>query len=186
MVVRAATPADAAAIAALYAPHVTEGHASFETEAPTAQVMAERITTTLRTHPWLVDAEDDVVLGYAYAGPHRARAAYQWCCEVSVYVAPQAHRRGVARRLYLALFELLVRQGFFNAYAGITLPNPASVGLHEALGFAPVGVYRDIGFKRGEWRDVGWWQLALQPHRAPEGPPLRFDPTLLEPALGGG
>lgn len=180
MPIRAATAADAAAVAAIYAPHVTHGNASFELEAPTGEVMAERIQGTLRTHPWLVDDDGQQVRGYAYASVHRTRAAYQWSCEVSVYVAADAQRQGVGRRLYGALFPLLVRQGFFNAYAGITLPNPGSVALHEAVGFRPVGVYEEVGFKQGTWRDVGWWQLSLQPRRAPEGPPHAFDPTWVD------
>ena len=177
MPIRAATTADAAAVAAIYAPHVTHGNASFELEAPSTDVMAERIRGTLRTHPWLVDDDGQQVRGYAYASVHRTRAAYQWSCEVSVYVAAAAHRQGVGRGLYEALFPLLVRQGFFSAYAGITLPNPGSVALHEAMGFTPIGVFENIGFKGGTWRDVGWWQLALQPRRPPDGPPLPFDPA---------
>lgn len=180
--IRAATDADAASIAAIYAPHVTGSHTSFELEPPTADVMAGRIRDTQRTHPWLVELDAaGAVAGYAYASLHRARAAYQWSCEVSVYVAHDHHRSGVGRRLYAKLFEVLVRQGFYNAYAGITLPNAASVGFHESVGFRPIGVYENIGFKHGAWRDVGWWHLALQPPTAPTHAPLPFTPTLLEP-----
>ncbi|WP_435177238.1 GNAT family N-acetyltransferase [Halorussus sp. AFM4] len=113
------------------------------------------------------DDEDDrnaepEIAGYAYAGRHRKRDGYRWSVDVSVYVAERHRRKGVARGLYQSLFEVLRLQGFHNAYAGIALPNEASVGLHESLGFEPVGVYESVGYKRGAWRDVGWWQLALR------------------------
>ena len=104
--------------------------------------------------------------GYAYASRHRDRAAYQWSIDVSVYVRADAHRRGIGRALYAALLRIVVAQGFYNAYAGITLPNPASVGLHESFGFRPVGMYRRVGHKLGAWHDVGWWALDLQPRPA--------------------
>ena len=112
------------------------------------------------------------------AGLQIDRIAYQWSTEVSVYVDPARHRGGLGRALYTALFRVLVLQGYANTYAGVTLPNAASVGLHEALGFKPVGVYRRIGWKLGAWRDVGWWQRELAgaddaPPRAP-GPPVRL------------
>ncbi len=114
-------------------------------------------------------AEEDGVVGYAYGCPHRERAAYRWAADVSVYVAPTHHRQGLGRALYEDLLARLTEQGFQIACAGVTLPNDASVGLHESLGFAPVGVYRRIGFKLGRWWDVGWWQRELRPAGA--GPP---------------
>lgn len=161
MTLRTATPADAAAVRAIYAPHVTEGHGSFETDVPSAEEMTARIGRTLARFPWLIAADARAVLGYAYATEHRSRAAYGWCVEVSVYVHPEAQRRGVGRALYAALHALLAAQGLVNAYAGIALPNPPSVALHEALGYTPVGVYRGVGFKAGAWRDVGWWHRLL-------------------------
>jgi phosphinothricin acetyltransferase len=115
----------------------------------------------LARYPWLVLADGEGVAGYVYAGPHHARAAYDWSVDVTVYLHERAHRQGYGRRLYTALFELLRAQGFVTAFAGISLPNEASVGLHEALGFTPAGVFRDVGFKHGRWWDVGYWQLAL-------------------------
>lgn len=171
--IRPATTADAAAIAAIYAPIVETTVISFETTAPTPEEMARRIEAIVATHPWLVfeDAEDaEGVAGYAYASPHAPRDAYRWSVNVSVYNAERARRRGVGRALYGALFEILRRQGFHMAFAGITLPNEASVGLHEAMGFRPLGVYREVGFKLGAWRDVGYWSLELQPLGAPEEP----------------
>jgi L-amino acid N-acyltransferase YncA len=132
--------------------------------------MGRRIEATLANWPWLVCERDRQVLGYAYASRHRERSAYQWSCDVSVYVSASYRRVGIGRALYRSLFELLKLQGFRNAYAGITLPNPASVGLHESLGFKPIGVYQDVGYKLGAWHDVGWWELHLGPGVAPTPP----------------
>jgi phosphinothricin acetyltransferase len=173
--VRYAEPArDAAACAAIYAPYVEDSVISFETQAPSAGEMAERIEAIGATHPWLVAERDGRIAGYAYASPHRARAAYRWATDVTVYVDGAHHRAGVGRALYEALFELLRSQRLRIACAGITLPNDASVGLHEALGFVPVGVYRNIGWKDGSWHDVGWWQLDLGavPNEPPPEPLL--------------
>jgi len=169
---RLARGGDAAAVAAIYAPVVETTAISFETEPPTAEEMGRRIDKTLARWPWLVCDRAGEVLGYAYASGHRERVAYQWSVDVSVYVHPRAHRSGVGRALYTSLVRLLALQGFYNAYAGITLPNAASVGLHEAIGFRPVGIYRQVGFKLGAWHDVGWWSLALQPAAGPPAPPV--------------
>src|SRR5690348_11945801 len=162
--IRAADPErDAAACAAIYAPHVTDGYASFEEVAPDAAETARRIAAA---HVWLVAELDGAVVGFASASEHRSRAAYRWAADVTVYVAPPAARRGVGRALYEALLARLRSQGFRSACAGIALPNDASVALHEALGFERVGIYRNIGYKAGAWRDVGWWQLQLEPSRS--------------------
>lgn len=158
---RAASEADAIQVAAIYAPFVRDTHTSFEAAPPDEAEMARRIRATLRTHPWLVADRNGEVLGYAYATPHRARMAYQWCVETTVYVKTGLRRSGIGRDLYGALLGVLELQGFRMAYAGIALPNPASVGLHESLGFEPVGVYRAAGFKHGRWHDVGWWQRTV-------------------------
>jgi len=160
---RLATEADGGALAAIYAPHIETLHTSFEAVAPDAAAMAARIAALRPLLPWLVAEHDGHVLGYAYASRHRERAGYQWSVDVAIYLRNDARRRGIGRRLYQALFAILRRQGYVNAYAGIALPNPASIGLHEALGFTPVGVYSNVGFKLGAWHDVGWWQRALQP-----------------------
>jgi L-amino acid N-acyltransferase YncA len=172
MVRHAEPQRDAAACASIYAPNVVPGPASFEEEAPESGAMAERIATASKSYPWLVSERDGRVAGFAYGSAHRSRAAYRWAVDVTVYVDPQIHRGGVGRELYEALLELLARQRLHIACAGIALPNDASVGLHEALGFDLVGVYRDIGFKGGEWRDVGWWQKRLLPADAPPEEPL--------------
>src|SRR2546421_2063666 len=152
---------DGAGCAAVYAPYVTDSVASFEEWPPDATELTRRIERMTKRYPWLVAEHDGSVAGYAYAAEHRERAAYRWAADVAVYVAREHHRRGIGRALYGALIELLVRQGVQVACAGITLPNEASVALHEACGFERIGVYRRIGWKAGAWRDVGWWELEL-------------------------
>lgn len=168
--IRRAGPADAAAVRDIYAPFVSDSSVSFEVEPPDAAEMARRIREIGGRYPWLVLEEGSGILGYAYASPHRARPAYRWCAEVSVYVRADARGRGVGRALYGALLGLLRRQGFVNAYAAVTLPNPASVALHEAVGFARVGVFPRIGFKRGTWHDLLWLHLRLQDPASPAEP----------------
>jgi phosphinothricin acetyltransferase len=179
MLIRDATPErDAAACAAIYAPYVTDTVISLEESPPTEAEFAGRIQDVIQTHPWIVAEDENEVIGYAYAARHRVRASYRWAADVAVYVAGDRHRRGVGRALYETLFPLLVAQGFRIACAGVTLPNQASVGLHEALGFRSVGVYRNIGFKHGAWWDVGWFQLILgDPNDPPSepGPPVRLN-----------
>ncbi len=175
MRIRITTPADAEAIAAIYAPVVRDTAISFEHEPPSADDMRARIASTLVRLPWLVSLDgDDRVDGYAYAGRHRERAAYQWSVDVTAYVREDARGRGIGKRLYARLFDELVRLGYFQAFAGIALPNAASVALHESLGFEPLGVYRKVGFKRGAWRDVGWWQKELQAPAIAPAAPLPF------------
>jgi L-amino acid N-acyltransferase YncA len=180
-VIRHADPErDGGACATIYAPYVASGATSFEAEPPDADDFAERIERLSARHPFLVAERDGVVVGFSYASPHRAREAYRWTVETSVYVGAGHVGVGVGRELYGALFDLLRRQRIHVACAGITLPNPASVALHEAFGFERVGVYERIGFKGGAWRDVAWWQLFLQPGEdgrppAEPLPPQRLD-----------
>jgi phosphinothricin acetyltransferase len=169
-VIRLATTADAEQVRAIYGPVVRDTAISFEVEPPTVEEMGRRIQTTLERFPWLVCESNGQVQGYAYAGPHRARAAYQWSLEVTVYVHADHRRLGVGRAVYSSLFKLLALQGFYNAYAGITLPNPPSVGLHESIGFQPFATYREVGYKMGAWHDVGWWEIALQERETPSRP----------------
>jgi L-amino acid N-acyltransferase YncA len=169
--IRLAQDSDAEAIARIYRPLVETTAISFEIVPPDREEMARRIGETLRSYPWLVCEVDGHVAGYAYAAKHRVRAAYQWSVDTSVYVAAEYRRRGVAQGLYVSLFRILAAQGFFNAYAGIALPNAASVALHESVGFTKLGVYQSVGFKLGAWHDVGWWQLVLKAHeQAPRDP----------------
>jgi L-amino acid N-acyltransferase YncA len=155
---------DAPAIQAIYAPVVSHTPISFETTPPSIAEMSQRIEQTLEHFPWLVYEDAGELLGYAYASQHRARSAYQWSVDVSVYIHEHSRRQGIGRKLYAALFKLLRQQGFYNVYAGITLPNPASVALHEAMGMQALGVYQKVGYKLDAWYDVGWWQGLLQPH----------------------
>ena len=169
--IRLASQNDAQQIRDIYAPFCENSPVSFETQAPTAQEMGQRIAKTLRSHPWLVYEIDGELLGYAYASPHRERAAYRWAVDVSAYVREGYRRLGVGRSLYRSLFALLRLQGFYRALAGITLPNPGSVGLHRAMGFQPLGTYHSIGYKCGRWHDVEWFQLALRDcNGVPEDP----------------
>jgi len=172
--IRVATASDADRIAAIYTPIVRDTAISFEVEPPTPQEMARRIAATLATHPWLVAERDRLVMGYAYASRHRDRAAYRWSVDVSAYIDARARRSGMGRALYERLIAILKRQGFHAAFAGIALPNQASVGLHEAVGFRPVGIYKDVGFKHGQWRDVGWWRLELSDACDEPAEPIAF------------
>ena len=185
-----ATVTDAAAVQRIYAPYVRETVISFELEPPSVEEMAGRIAKTLPSHPWLVYERDGEVLGYAYGGRHAERAAYRWACDVSIYLDRRAHRSGVGRALYTALLALLRAQGFHTAHGGITLPNAASVGLHEALGFRPVALYPAVGYKLNAWRDVGWWALPLRPPESEPAEPLPlaalFDTKDWDEALAAG
>lgn len=182
---RIATPSDAAEFLRIYTPSVVDSAVSFEDQPPTADEMAQRIEKLLRTHPWICCAAPagprGAIAGYAYACPHRERAAYRWAVEVSVYVDAEHRGRGIGHRLYFALLRILAAQRFTVAYAGITLPNDASVRLHESLDFNLVGVYERVGWKAGAWRDVGWWAChifedlaSLQRRGSPPPEPIPF------------
>jgi len=165
--IRLATPEDAADIQAIYAPVVRETVISFEYAEPTVAEMARRIMKVMPHLPWLVwverdDAGVERVVGYAYAGAHSERAAYQWSVDLTAYIHAEWRGRGVGKALYAALRSILRELGYVNIYAGIALPNAASVALHESIGMQPVGVYRHVGYKFGAWHDVGWWSSALQ------------------------
>jgi phosphinothricin acetyltransferase len=152
---------DAAAVAAIYARAVTGSIATFEEVPPDAAEIARRITAVMPRTPWLVAELDGAIVGYAYAAIHRERPGYRWSVDISVYVAAGHHGRGIGRALYDELIPILRRQGFVNAYAGIALPNPASVALHEAIGMRRIGVYQRVGFKFDAWHDVAWYGLRL-------------------------
>lgn len=172
MPVRAATAADAAACAAIYAPYVTDTAITFETEVPGADEMARRIAAAAERHAWLVLEDGGRIVGYAYGGPYKARGAYRWACEVSVYVERGRRRTGAGRALYEALLARLTERGYRMAVGGMTLPNDASVGLHRALGFETVGTYRRIGYKHGTWHDVAWTQRELATDADPPAEPV--------------
>jgi phosphinothricin acetyltransferase len=178
---RSASAADAAACQAVYAPYVQDTAISFEEQPPGVEEMRARIEDCLRTHAWVVlevpDADAGArVVGYAYGGPHKSRAAYRWATEVSVYLEPGRRRTGAGRMLYADLFARLAERGYLMALAGMTLPNPASEGLHRALGFEDVGTWRRIGWKHGAWHDTHWMQRPLRsPGEPSDGPPA--DPS---------
>ena len=172
LTLRLATPDDAAACAAIYAPAVTDSATSFELVPPDAAEMAARIADVLPRYPWIVAEEDGRVVGYVYASAHRTRAAYAWAVETSVYLAEEAQGRGLGRTLYTVLFAVLRAQGYVGAYAGVTVPNDASLGLHRAFGFETIGVFPHLGFKGGRWHDVWWGALALRPLDGTPEPPV--------------
>jgi phosphinothricin acetyltransferase len=175
--IRLADPArDAEAVAEIYRPAVESSIASFEEVPPTAGEMAERMVAVLRHTPWIVADDDGSVAGYAYAARHRERAGYRWSVDISVYVAASRHGRGIGRALYDELLARLRRQRFVNVYAGIALPNPPSVRLHEAIGMRRIGVYERVGWKFGAWHDVAWYGLRLsEPAGQPPEPMLLAD-----------
>lgn len=172
--IRVATADDAAACHAIYLPHVLEGIATFETVPPGIDTMRERLLARLAQYPWLVWEADGDVLAYAYASRFRERAAYDWIAETSIYVHPDAQRRGIARRLYGCLLDGMRLQGIHQAVGVITLPGTTSVAAHEAMGFAPAGVWRDAGYKLGRWWDVGVWQKTLSEPANPPSPIISF------------
>lgn len=184
--IRIARDEDAAAIHAIYAPCVSAGTATFETVLPDVDAMRERIRSRLRHYPWLVWEEADEVLAYAYAGRFRERAAYDWIAETSIYVRADAHRRGIARHLYGVLLEVMRLQGITQAVGVITLPGTVSVALHETMGFSVAGVWRQCGYKLGQWWDVGVWQKQLQQAANPPAAVIPFPdlpPAVLPPLL---
>ncbi len=173
--IRPATPGDAQACVAIYAPYVTDTAVTFEEAVPGVAEMAQRMATAAAGHAWLVAEDGDRVVGYAYGGPYHHRAAYRWACEVSVYLEPGRRRTGAGRALYQVLLPGLAERGYRQAVAGMTLPNPASEGLHRAFGFELVGVNRRIGWKHGSWHDVAWMQASLTQGDDPAEPPA--EPT---------
>jgi L-amino acid N-acyltransferase YncA len=179
--IRLALPEDAPSLVDIYGPFCTETPVSFEAVAPTPEEMAQRVLKVTEFRPWLVLEQEGRIAGYVYASAHRDRVAYQWAVDVAAYIAADYRRQGVGRALYTALFRVLILQGYFKAYAGITLPNPGSVGLHEAFGFEPVGIYRNVGYKMGAWHDVVWNVLTLQPPVIEPEPPRSVHTVLGTP-----
>ena len=172
--IRLAAKQDAKDLLKIYAPFILNSGITQEIEIPAENEFQERISSTLEVRPWLVCEIDGEIAGYAYAGKHRERKGYQWCTEPSVYVGEKFYHRHAATALYTALFDILKLQGFVNAYAVITLPNDNSVAFHENFGFTYLTTYKKIGFKLGQWHDVGWWQLQLNPHILNPSEPVKF------------
>lgn len=178
--IRPARPEDAGAIAAIYAPHVERGTATFEIEPPDAKAMRGRMGGSDGLYPWLVATNGDAeggVLGFAYAAKFRERAAYLWTVETTIYMADASQGRGLGRQLYDALLDTLKAQGFTQAISTIALPNDPSIRLHEASGFRRAGFFREVGFKRGQWIDVGYWQVSLAEPAIPPEEPRKFSET---------
>jgi phosphinothricin acetyltransferase len=172
--IRIARKKDAASMLDIYSPFILNTGITQETEVPSLKNFQQRISTTLEERPWLVCLIDDEIAGYAYAGKHRERKGYQWCTEPSVYVNQKFYRYGVANALYTALFDLLKLQGYVNAYAVITLPNDKSVSFHECFGFSYLTTFKNIGYKLGQWHDVGWWQKKINDVNLNTKPPIKF------------
>jgi phosphinothricin acetyltransferase len=181
-VIRVAAKEDAAAMLEIYAPFILNSGITQETEIPSVEEFQRRILSTLKERPWLVCKIDKQVAGYAYAGKHRERKGYQWCTEPSVYVSERFYQRGIANALYTALFDILKLQGYVNAYAVITLPNEKSIAFHKKFGFDYLTTYPKIGYKLGQWHDVGWMQYEINPHKEEPADPIQFT-TLDKPVI---
>ena len=179
--VRMARPADAEGILKIYSSYILADACTFETEVPNVAEFGERVAKYVRKYPWIVCEIDGVFAGYVYASSHRERAAYQWTCECSIYINDDYKGKGIGQELYSCLFEILRIQGLVNVYAGITLPNGASVRLHEKCGFEPFAIYHNIGYKLNAWHKVGWWRLRLNDYEPKPSPPIKF--SELEPLL---
>ena len=168
--IRFANELDCENILKIYTPYILESAISFETTVPSLQEFTGRFKDINATYPWLVYEENGQILGYAYGSPHRSRCAYSWSCEVTVYVDPSHHQKGVGSLLYKSLFQILKMQGFYNLFAGITQPNEGSNKIHTKLGFKKIGTYKNIGYKFSAWHDVSWYQLEINSGSEPRTP----------------
>jgi phosphinothricin acetyltransferase len=174
-IIRLATPDDAKGLLDIYAPYIADTSFTFETETPSVQAFSKRIETYLDNWPWLVCEDNGVIAGYAYSSRYRERTGYQWCVESSVYIHDNYLKKGIATALYTALLEILKKQGFRNVYAVINLPNERSVAFHEKMGFQYLATYKNVGYKLGKWKDVGWWQLIINDYIHEPGAPVAFN-----------
>ncbi len=173
--IRLAHAGDATQIATIYAYYAQETAITFDYDSPSASEFAERIVQNSLMYPWLVVEQDGIILGYAYGSQHRTKTAYQWSPESTIYVDRNRHGKRMGRILYETLFSLLKMQGYVNVYAGVTVPNEKSEGLHTSLGFEVIGDFKNIGFKQGKWHDVRWLVLHLTAHGAHPSPPLPME-----------
>lgn len=162
--IRLATLDDSEGILEIYAPYITGTSVTFEYDVPTITEFRERMANIQKTYPWLVCEINKHIVGYAYASRFREREAYNWSVSLSIYLKEDCHRKGIGKALYFALFELLKLQGYYNAYATVTLPNPKSEGFHAALGFREIGVYHKAGYKLGSWHDIKCYERKIQEH----------------------
>lgn len=172
--IRIATKDDAAGMLEIYIPFILNSGVTQETEVPSVEEFQKRINSNLAERPWLVCEIDNEIAGYAYAGKHRDRKGYQWCTEPSVYISEEYYGFGIANALYSALFDILRIQGYVNAYAVITLPNERSIAFHKRFGFDHLTVYKKIGYKLGQWHDVGWMQYQIEPHKLGPADPIKL------------
>lgn len=182
--IRLAIKEDAAGMLDIYTPFILNSGITQETEVPSVKEFQQRIISNLGERPWLVCEINDEIAGYAYAGKHRDRKGYQWCTEPSVYILEKYYGFGIAHALYSALFDILRIQGYVNAYAVITLPNDRSIAFHKKFGFDHLTVYKKIGYKLGQWHDVGWMQYEIAHHKIDPADPIKLshiDKALIEP-----
>jgi len=185
-IIRVATRDYADGMLEIYAPFILNSGITQETEVPSLEDFQQRVISNLAERPWLVCEINNQVAGYAYAGKHRDRKGYQWCTEPSVYISEKYFGFGIANALYTALFDILKLQGYVNAYAVITLPNDRSIAFHKKFGFDYLTTYKKIGYKLGQWHDVGWMQYEVNPHKEDPADPIKFsqiDSSVLEPIL---
>jgi len=184
--IRVATKDDAVGMLDIYAPFILNSGITQETEVPAVEDFQQRIISNLAERPWLVCEINNEIAGYAYAGKHRDRKGYQWCSEPSVYISEKYHGFGIANALYTALFDILKIQGYVNAYAVITLPNDRSIAFHKKFGFDYLTTYKKIGYKLGQWHDVGWMQYEVNSHKENPPDPIKFpkiDKAIIDPIL---
>jgi L-amino acid N-acyltransferase YncA len=172
--IRVATKADATGMLDIYGPFILNSGITQETDVPSVEDFQKRVISNLEERPWLVCEINNEIAGYAYAGKHRDRKGYQWCVEPSVYISKKYFGFGVANALYTALFDILKLQGYVNAYAVITLPNDSSIAFHKKFGFDYLITYKKIGYKLGQWHDVGWMQYEVSPHNDHPDDPIKF------------
>lgn len=171
---------DANDVLAIYKYYVEHTYISFEYEAPSIEEFTQRIQVNTEKYPWLVCLYKNKIIGFAYGSTHRYRTAYQWSPESTIYLAVDFHTKGIGRILYNTLFEILKIQGYFNVFAGIALPNNNSIGFHQAMGFEEIGIFKNVGYKHGNWHDTHWFQLSLNEHTLEPKNPIELKEVLLK------
>lgn len=173
--IRLIDEADASVVLDIYKYYVENTSISFEYEVPTLEEYTQRIKTNTQKYPWLVCLSNNTIIGFAYGSTHRYRTAYQWSPESTIYVAPNCHAKGIGRTLYDTLFSLLKLQGYYNVFAGVALPNEKSIGFHRAMGFEEIGIFKNVGYKHGNWHHTHWFQLTLNEHKSNPAPPIEMN-----------
>lgn len=163
-VIRLAREADSSRLLEIYAPYIINTPITFEYDVPKISEFKDRVTATLMKLPWLVYEDGGIIKGYAYASEHRKRPAYDWSVDLSIYIDEEYQREGIGRALYGSLIDILRIQGYFNAFAGVTIPNIKSEGFHKSFGFIPIGIYKNVGYKFDRWYDTKWYQYMIKEH----------------------